>query len=42
MTCNMVDPIKINVYVERTGGRKDGGGGEREEVGNLNRYYRQG
>ena len=42
MTCNMVDPIKINVYVERTGDMKDGGGGEREEVVNLNRYYRQG
>ena len=41
MTCNMVDPIKINVYIERTGGRKDGGGGERKEVVNLNRYYRQ-
>ena len=37
----MVDRIKINVYIERTGGRKGGGGGEREEVVNLNRYYRQ-
>ena len=41
MTWNMVDCIKINVYIERTGGRKSWDRGEREEVVNLNRYYIQ-